>query len=74
MSEYGTVRLKELLHRIDQGMSDITGADIPVYESAARLGLTTPLLKAGDVGYVYTGVSVSPAGMTLLHHIPDPLP
>lgn len=73
MSEYGTVRLKELLQRINQGMSDITGADIPVYESAARLGYTTPPVAAGDTKYVYSGVGVSAAGMTLLLDIPDPL-
>lgn len=74
MSEYGTVRFRELLHRINQGMSDITGADIPIYESAARLGYTTPPVKAGDTEYVYTGVGVSAAGITLLLDIPDPLP
>lgn len=74
VSEYGTVRIKELIQRINQGMSDITGADIPVYESAARLGYTTPPVRAGDTEYVYTGVGVSVAGMTLLFDIPDPLP
>ena len=73
MSEFGAVRLKELLHRINRGMSDIAGDDIPLYESAARLGFTTPLLKAGDTGYVYAGVGISDAGMKFLTEIPDPL-